>query len=274
MKDEQINLAKQFIKDADAVLITAGAGMGVDSGLPDFRGNEGLWTAYPPIKKLGLDFKQMESSSLFRTNPQLAWGFYGHRINLYRKNQPNKSFEILKKLIKNKEYFIFTSNVDTHFQKANFPEEKIYEIHGSIEYLQCIDNCNKKIIKNTLGQIDVDMSTLTTEDIPLCKKCSQPLMPNILMFGDGVFNETNVIKQNTRFRKWLLDIKDMNLVIIEIGVGTTIPTIRNFNDTRTRTNKNCKLIRINPKEYQTLNINDIGIQGRGLDVMNKIAISY
>ena len=249
MKDDQINLAKQFIKDADAVLITAGAGMGVDSGLPDFRGNEGLWSAYPPIKRLGLDFKQMESSSLFRTNPQLAWGFYGHRINLYRENQPNKSFEILKKLVKNKEYFIFTSNVDTHFQKANFPEEKIYEIHGSIEYLQCIDNCNKQIIKNTLGYIDVDMATLTAEDIPLCEECSQPLMPNILMFGNGIFNDTNVLKQNERFKKWLHDTKDMNLVIFEIGVGTTIPTIRNFNDSYARRNKNCKLVRINPRDF-------------------------
>jgi len=57
MNLEQINLAKEYIKNAEAVLITAGAGMGVDSGLPDFRGNAGLWTAYPPIKKLGYDFK-------------------------------------------------------------------------------------------------------------------------------------------------------------------------------------------------------------------------
>ena len=270
MIENKISLAKKLINKADAILITAGAGMGVDSGLPDFRGNEGLWTAYPPIKKLGLDFKQMESSSLFRTNPQLAWGFYGHRINLYREKNPNKSFEILKKLVQNKEYFIFTSNVDTHFQKANFPQEKIYEIHGSIESLQCLDNCNNKIIKNELGYIDVDMTTLTTKDIPLCKVCSQTLMPNILMFGDGMFNDTNVLKQNERFRKWLNHTKDMNIVILEIGVGTTIPTIRNFNDTRTKTNKNCKLIRINPKEYQTFNVNDIGIQGGGLEIMKRI----
>ena len=50
MIDEQIDKAKQFIEKADAVLITAGAGMGVDSGLPDFRGNEGFWKAYPVIK--------------------------------------------------------------------------------------------------------------------------------------------------------------------------------------------------------------------------------
>ncbi len=50
---------KTFIEEAEAVLITAGAGMGVDSGLPDFRGNKGFWRAYPPIAKLGLSFSDM-----------------------------------------------------------------------------------------------------------------------------------------------------------------------------------------------------------------------
>ena len=60
-----IQKAKQIIKDAEAILITAGAGMGVDSGLPDFRGNEGFWKAYPPIKKLGLDFADMANPKWF-----------------------------------------------------------------------------------------------------------------------------------------------------------------------------------------------------------------
>ena len=57
--NNQINKAREQIKNADAILITAGAGMGVDSGLPDFRGNEGFWRAYPVIKKLGHSFVDM-----------------------------------------------------------------------------------------------------------------------------------------------------------------------------------------------------------------------
>ena len=83
MIEEQIEKAKQFIADADAVLITAGAGMGVDSGLPDFRGNEGFWKAYPVIKDLGISFQNMANPKWFTTNPSLAWAFYGHRLNLY-----------------------------------------------------------------------------------------------------------------------------------------------------------------------------------------------
>lgn len=268
----EIDLAQQAIQDADAILITAGAGMGVDSGLPDFRGNKGLWTTYPPIKKLGYDFKQMESSSLFRTNAKLAWGFYGHRLNLYRDTRPNLGFSLLKEMInvKKDNYFIFTSNVDGHFQKAGFSAEKIYEIHGSIEYLQCIDNCSNKILENDLERISVDMDKLEAKDIPKCRGCGNTLMPNILMFGDGLFSESRVSKQNDRFKRWLKSTKGLNIVILEIGAGRTIPTIRNFNDSYSKKNNNVKLIRINPVEYEVWNNKDIGIKGKGLETLHKI----
>ena len=65
------------LQQADYVIITAGAGMGVDSGLPDFRGNEGFWRAYPPLKRLNIDFVSMANPMWFRENPKLAWAFYG-----------------------------------------------------------------------------------------------------------------------------------------------------------------------------------------------------
>ena len=65
-----LQLAAQAIGRADALLIAAGAGMGVDSGLPDFRGNEGFWKAYPPLKKLGLLFAQAANPYWFHSNPE------------------------------------------------------------------------------------------------------------------------------------------------------------------------------------------------------------
>jgi NAD-dependent SIR2 family protein deacetylase len=76
--------ATEAIKNADALFITAGAGMGVDSGLPDFRGNEGFWKAYPAVAKLGLRFSAMANPRWFQTDPHLAWAFYGRRRQLYR----------------------------------------------------------------------------------------------------------------------------------------------------------------------------------------------
>src|SRR5450432_764407 len=94
---ERYKLAAQEIASADALLIGAGAGMGVDSGLPDFRGNQGFWRAYPMYAARKLDFAAMADPRWFRSDPAFAWGFYGHRRNLYRATQPHEGFQILKR---------------------------------------------------------------------------------------------------------------------------------------------------------------------------------
>jgi NAD-dependent SIR2 family protein deacetylase len=92
-----IRAAAELIADADALLVTAGAGMGVDSGLPDFRGAEGFWRAYPALGRRGLQFHQVASPRTFETDPALAWGFYGHRLDLYRRITPHPGFDILRR---------------------------------------------------------------------------------------------------------------------------------------------------------------------------------
>src|SRR4051812_26989878 len=94
---ETARRAAEVIAQADALLIAAGAGMGVDSGLPDFRGTDGFWNAYPPYAKLGLDFDSIANPRWFRDDPALAWGFYGHRLHLYRSTAPHEGFEILRR---------------------------------------------------------------------------------------------------------------------------------------------------------------------------------
>ncbi len=71
--------ATAWIRAADGMLITAGAGMGVDSGLLDFRGPEGFWRAYPALRHHGSSFEEMANPEGFVRHPRLAWGFYGHR---------------------------------------------------------------------------------------------------------------------------------------------------------------------------------------------------
>ena len=89
--------AAKAIKESKAIVITAGAGMGVDSGLPDFRGPEGFWRAYPPLQKLGLTLPEMSTPRWFSSDSNFAWGFFGHRYNLYHNTQPHKGFSILRK---------------------------------------------------------------------------------------------------------------------------------------------------------------------------------
>lgn len=264
---DKLEKAYKTISEAEAVIITAGAGMGVDSGLPDFRGNEGFWKAYPPIEKLGYDFMQMANPSLFETNPKLAWGFYGHRLKLYRDTIPHKGFKLLLELTKEKgdNYFVFTSNVDGQFQKAGFDEEKIYEVHGSIHHLQCTECCTESIWENNLDDLEIDFDTLEAESLPKCKYCEQLARPNILMFGDWSFIGKRTDKQARNFHNWTMKNKDKKIVIIEIGAGSAVPTIRSFGDRFTRAESNTTLIRINPREYEVLDEKNIGIASGGYE---------
>jgi len=254
MNEEQIAQAKRFIEKADAVLITAGAGMGVDSGLPDFRGNEGFWKAYPVIKALGIDFQEMANPKWFVTNPSLAWAFYGHRLNLYRDTVPHDGFKMLLDLVekKNNDYFIFTSNVDGHFQKAGFDHDKIVEVHGSIHYFQCSENCKKEIWEADKEIIKIDMDKFEALDIPQCKRCGAIARPSILMFGDWSWNADRTRKQEYRYNTWLKSIRIDNkkLAIIEVGAGTAIPTVRQEGEHMAKKFKKHKLIRINPRDFQ------------------------
>src|SRR5688572_3181108 len=131
-----LQAAAAAVRSAEALLIAAGAGMGVDSGLPDFRGSEGFWESYPPFRKLGLSFVKLANPRWFHDDPDLAWGFYGHRRTLYRATAPHEGFALLKKWADRMPagFFVFTSNVDGHFPRAGFGEECVIECHGSLEF--------------------------------------------------------------------------------------------------------------------------------------------
>jgi NAD-dependent SIR2 family protein deacetylase len=120
--DDAAERAARAIGSAEAILIGAGAGMGVDSGLPDFRGGSGFWKAYPPYARLGLAFTELANPRWFASDPELAWGFYGHRLMLYRETEPHGGFAILLRWMSRmpRGGFVYTSNVDGHFQKAGF----------------------------------------------------------------------------------------------------------------------------------------------------------
>lgn len=249
--EETIDIAKRLIEDAEAILITAGAGMGVDSGLPDFRGEEGFWRAYPLLKDQGLHFEDMATPKLFKTDPSLAWAFYGQRLNLYRTTTPHEGFDALKELVhsKNNNYFIYTSNVDGHLQKAGFDEDKIVEVHGSIHHLQCLNQCSKQIWSANETHVNVNLDKFYALNIPKCPYCNAIARPNILMFGDwSSWNDKRYNQQKARYNKWLKQNKTARIVVIEIGAGTAIPTIRYESEKVTKQFLNAHLIRINPHD--------------------------
>ena len=253
MKQKNLNEAKNAWKNADAILIGAGAGMGVDSGLPDFRGRNGFWKAYPPLAKLGIEFEEIANPDWFTKNPSLAWGFYGHRLNLYQKTKPHSGFNILLTKFKeeNIPMFVFTSNVDGHFQKTGFEENQIMECHGSLMHFQCIEECGQPIWPSSPDlfiPINSD-NLLAKEPLPSCPQCGSLARPNILMFSDFAWNNTRTYAQRERFEKWIDKFKNKNLLIIELGAGTNIPTVRLTCEEVYQSAGN-HFIRVNPRESE------------------------
>lgn len=248
---ENLQKAKQLLEDCDAVLITAGAGMGVDSGLPDFRGVEGFWHAYPKARELGLQFEEMANPEWFESDPKLAWAFYGHRLHLYRDTVPHRGFEMLLNLAQTKPYgtHIFTSNVDGQFQKAGFTEAQIMECHGSIHHLQCTQNCQGTLWHADDITIEISEDFKAKEPLPKCPHCGAMARPNILMFGDFAWEYSRTDAQRDRLSHWVekLENEGAKLAIVEIGAGTAVPTVRNTSE-QIANRFHVPLIRINPRE--------------------------
>lgn len=258
--------AAALIAGADGLLITAGAGMGVDSGLPDFRGREGFWRAYPALARARIDFEVAACPDTFVHDPALGWGFYGHRLKLYRETVPHAGFQILQRLAERLPHgaFVFTSNVDGQFGKAGFEAAQICEIHGSIHDLQCLEPCCERIWAATEVRPEVDEATCRWDaDLPHCPRCGRLARPNILMFGDWGWVPDRTRMQQARLDEWRRQVE--RLVVIELGAGTHVPTVRWFGETL-----GVPLIRINPTEPEVASVQAVGIRAGALAALQEI----
>ena len=263
--------AARAVAEAEALLITAGAGMGVDSGLPDFRGDKGFWKAYPPMARLGISFVEMANPSWFSRDPELAWGFYGHRLNLYRETVPHHGFEILKRWSDNLGHpcFVFSSNVDGQFQEAGFSDDRILECHGSLIHLQCATPCGNEIWSADELEVVVDEDSFrAVSELPECPRCGSLARPNVLMFNDWHWIPRRTSAQEQRFDSWLTEVINAKTVIVELGAGSAVPTVR-LTSEHAVARLGATLVRINPREPQVPH-GQIGIPLNALEALEAI----
>ena len=266
-----IERATQLIGQADALVIGAGAGMGIDSGLPDFRGPGGFWRAYPALGRRGLAFHQVASPQTFDTDPALAWGFYGHRLALYRATTPHTGFGALLRLGKRLLHgaVVFTSNVDGQFQRAGFDEAGITECHGSIHHLQCTRPCTDDVWPADDFVPDVDDATCTLLNAPpRCRHCGALARPAILMFGDGAWVGRRTEEQQARLHRWLDSAT--RIVVVEIGAGTAIPSVRDFSH-ELLARHGARLVRINPAEPAVPTRHDVALAAPAGSALQAVA---
>lgn len=260
-------LAADLIKNADGILLTAGAGMGVDSGLPDFRGDTGFWNAYPALADCRITFSSIANPAAFRRDPKQAWGFYGHRLALYRKTQPHAGFAMLQAMAAQMPHgaFVVTSNVDGQFQKAGFDVSRILEIHGSIHELQCCEPCCESVWSAAaLTPHTDDAQCLWLGELPRCRFCGGLARPNIVMFEDDRWVPERQSVQREHWRQWKAAVRRM--VVIECGAGVEIVSIRRFSEAQ-----GCPVIRINPRHPELRAGQGVSLPGGAEESLRLIA---
>ena len=263
----KLETIKPLLQAADAMVINTGAGMGVDSGLTDYRGTGGQWGNVESETGESV-FDIMNPKSLIE-KPDYIWKLFAKRIREYVKTEPHQGFFILKKWIEQfqLDYFITTSNVDGHFQKVGFDESKIRELHGSIFHFQCSVPCGKDIWKMNfdLQQLDKELSS---GKYPTCPHCGQMARPNIYMFRDNTFLFDRDNEQKQKFNQFLDRNYGKSIVVFEIGSGPHVQSIRK-NTRMLGLKYNAKIVRINPKDYK-IKAPHIGIDMGALEALTQI----
>lgn len=285
-----VDSAAEALWNCDAWIITAGAGMGVDSGLPDFRGTNGLWKD----KDLAMTYEEMSDDKWFFEDPAFAWGVNYTQLEMYRETQPHKGFAILKQWVDllDKPYYIFTSNIDCQFEKAGFQHDKVVTCHGDVHHLQCInrscraENRNDDVwsadcIPSGLKQ-EVNLGSLKFKDVKRledscfrCPRCGDLARPNIWFCADrNHVPWEDEIQRRDDFNAFMYKISEegKRLVVIECGGGMAIPSVRcEGEDKVDEAGEGSLLVRINPTDCKVPQARGVGLPFGAREGLERIA---
>ncbi|WP_341314541.1 Sir2 family NAD-dependent protein deacetylase [Paraburkholderia sp. IMGN_8] len=261
-----VERAANLIHDADALIIAVGAGMSVDSGLPDFRGSNGLWTTLLPNGMRERDIQSLTQGDCFARDPVAAWRFYGRALQVCSQTVPHEGYGILLRWAERATHgaFVYTSNVDGHFHAAGFDEERVVECHGSINFMQCTKPCCPSIwAAGSMADALGDINRLTSENLPRCSYCGGVARPNFLLFSDPAWLASRTSKQQMNFQQWQKEAR--KAVVIEIGAGLALPSIRMFSESL-----GIPLIRINPEDAGIGDLEGVAFRGSALAMLRCI----
>ncbi len=170
MDRKKIEKISEKIKSAKSIVVFTGAGISKISGIPTFRGKDGLWSKYSASELATMD--------AFVKNPKLVWQWYNHRKKIIKEAQPNNAHYAITKLeeIFKDNFTLITQNIDSLHKRAG--TNRILELHGNIFEVRCM-RCGKVYYDDTIYEDE--------ELVPRCKYCKEgSLRPNVVWFGENL----------------------------------------------------------------------------------------
>ena len=249
--NSRILQAKQVIKQADYIIIGAGSGLSAAAGL-EYSGKNFERNYKDFIERY--HFENLYSASFYDFSSQEEkWAFFAKMIKLNRYNEkPLKLYQKLYEIIKDKNYFVLSTNVDGQFFNSGFDKDKVFEVQGDYCYLQCENAChnklyyNKELVEKWI-QNTVDCK-IPSNLVMKCPVCGGNMDMNLRKDANFV-QDSNWYDMSRKYDEFLGRTKDKNVVLLEIGVGFNTPGIIRFPfEQMTNNSKKTTLIRIN-KDY-------------------------
>ena len=209
---------KELIEEADAILIGAGIGLSISAGIRYTKDN--FKENFPELaEKYGID--NMYDSSYYHFNTEEErWTYWAKHINYIYNNEATDLYKKLYNIVKDKNYFVITTNADGQFIKSGFNKEKVFEVNGTLSKMQCAVGCHDTLY-DVLPALD---NILKKGNLPKCPICEGRMEVNLRK--DAFFVEDdNWVNMQKKYQNFVNENKDKKLLLIELGVGYNTPNI-------------------------------------------------
>ena len=241
---DKITELKEKISEADAVVIGAGSGLSTSAG---FVYSGGRFKQYFSDFEEKYDFHDMYSGGFYSYDTlEEYWAYWSRYIYINRyMDAPKPVYDRLLELVKDKDYFVITTNVDHCFQKARFDKKRLFYTQGDYGLFQCSNPCcqetydNEEAVRKMVlaqgyeiaadGSLIVSqkkklLSTIPSELIPVCSHCGRPLTMN-LRSDDTFVEDEGWHRAAERYENFLRTRNNMKILFLELGVGYNTPGI-------------------------------------------------
>ena len=224
---DNIRRLKQEIETADSIVIGAGAGLSTAAGFT-YSGERFEKYFSDFIQKYG--FSDMYSGGFFPfETPEEHWAYWSRYIYINRyMDVDNGTYKTLLSLVKDKDYFVLTTNVDHQFQKAGFDKHRLFYTQGDYGLFQCLEPCCQKTFDNEefIRRMYNEQKNMRapSELIPKCPECGKTMTMN-LRADDKFVQDEGWYKARERYADFLRRHEGMHMLFLELGVGFNTPVI-------------------------------------------------
>ena len=234
----------QELRRDDRVFVLTGAGVSAESGLPTFRGMNGLWRGYR--------VEEVASPEAFAADPALVWQFYSERREKHRTVKPNPAHFALAELERalGDHFFLCTQNVDWLHEQAG--SQRVVHMHGRIMWSRCSDaRCDRKPFED-------GRAYRSRDEIPTCEQCGAMIRPHICWFGEVPFEMDLVLHQ----------LQEAT-VLMTIGSSGVVEPAASF--VRMARRKGARTIYVGPEEPVNREFFDEVVQGKAGETLPGMA---